>query len=115
MVATNIAYLVVMRRVLALRLAELRRAYSVGVAAGITTGLALFGLHVSLSMGLGWPAPAVLAAQVALGALFLIVTITKARGGMVWREISGRLGEAGYRANNVGAVSWLIRRLDALR
>jgi len=110
---THVAYLLVMRRLLTLSLTDLRRAYSVGLAAGVATGLALFGLHAGLT-SLGWPAPAVLAVQVALGAVCLLVAVTKARGGVVWREIRWRLAEAGYRAEDAGTAAWLIRRTDAL-
>ena len=110
---THLAYLLVMRRLLTLRMADLRRAYSVGPAAGVVTGLMLYGLHVSLG-GQGWPAWAVLAVQVAVGVICLLGTLTRARRGMVWREIRGRLGEAGYLAENAGAAGWLLRRLDAL-
>lgn len=111
---THAAYLLVMRRLLALRLADLRRSYSVGLAAGVLTGLALYGLHVGLSAGLDWPVPAVLAVQLVVGALCLLGTLTRARGGMVWKEISRRLAEAGYRGEDAGVAGWLIRRLDAL-
>jgi len=110
---THAAYLVVMRRLLTLGLADQRPAYSVGLATGVVTGLALFGLHVGLSR-LGWPAPAILAVQVALGALCLLVTVTKVRGGVVWREISWRLAEAGHQTQGKGFVAWMIRRMDAL-
>ncbi|MEI8190714.1 MAG: oligosaccharide flippase family protein, partial [candidate division NC10 bacterium] len=110
---THLAYLLVMRRLLTLSLADLRRAYSVGLVAGVVTGLALLGLHAGLT-GLGWPAPAVLALQVALGALCLLATVTKGRSGVVWREIRRRLVEAGYRTDGKGVAAWVIRRLDAL-
>lgn len=110
---THVAYLVVMKRLLTLSLADLRRAYSVGLAAGVVTGLALLGLHAGLT-SLGWPAPAVLAVQVALGALGLLGTVTKARGGMVWREIHTRLSEAGYGIQDTGVTAWLITRVDRL-
>jgi hypothetical protein len=102
-----------MRKLLTLTRADLRRGYSVSLVAGIVTGLALFGLHAGLG-ALGWPAAAILAVQVGVGAVCLLGTITRARGGEVWREIRWRLGEAGYHAEDAGAAAWLIRRLDAL-
>ena len=53
LLTTHVAYLLVMRRLLTLSLTDLRRAYSVGLAAGVVTGLALFGLHAGLT-SLGW-------------------------------------------------------------
>lgn len=110
---THVAYLMMMRRLLTLGLTDLWRAYSVGLAAGVVTGLVLLGLHAGLT-SIGWPAPAVLTVQVALGALCLLGTVTKARSGVVWREIRWRLAEAGYRADDAGTAAWLIRRIDAL-
>ncbi len=102
-----------MRRLLTLSLADLRRAYSLGLAAGVVTGLALLGLHAGLT-GLGWPAPAVLAVQVAVGALCLLGTVTKAREGVVWREIRTRLSEAGHGPKVSGVTAWIIGRMDSL-
>jgi len=98
---------------LTLGLAELRRAYSIGLAAGVATGLALFCLNAGLS-SLGWPAPAVLAVQVLVGVVCLLGTLTKARGGLVWREIRWRLAEAGYGLEDAGTAAWFIRRMDGL-
>lgn len=110
---THVAYLLAMRRLLTLKLADLRGAYSRGLAAGVATGLALFGLHIGLTR-LGWPAPAILTVQVAVGVLCLLGTVTRVRGGVVWREIRWRLAEAGYHAEDAGTAAWLIRRMDAL-
>jgi lipopolysaccharide exporter len=111
--AGHIAYLLVMRRLLAIGVGELWRAHSIGLAAGVVTGLALFGLHAGLT-SLGWPTPAVLAVQVAVGALCLLGTVTKARGGVVWREIRWRLVEAGYKPARRSTVAWLMRRIDSV-
>ena len=107
----HVAYLLVMRRMFSLRLADLWSAYSIGCAAGVITGAALFGINVGLT-GMGWPAPIILTIQFAVGALLLLGTITRARRGGLWREIRGRLDEAGYRRENRGMVAWVIRRLD---
>jgi lipopolysaccharide exporter len=111
--STHLAYLPVMRRLLRFELGDLWRAYSVGLAAGVITGPALFGLHVGLTR-LGWPPPAVLAVQLAAGAACLLATVTRARGGVVWQQIRRRLADAGFRAEDAGMVSWLIRRIDRL-
>jgi len=110
---THVAYLPVMRRILGLGSADLWSAYSIGLPAGLITGLALFGLSAGLTR-LGWPAPGILSVQLALGALLLLGTVTRARGGEVWREIRNRLDGAGYRAGNAGLAAWIIRRVDAL-
>jgi O-antigen/teichoic acid export membrane protein len=107
----HIAYLLVMRRMFSLSLAELWHAYSLGATVGIITGAALYGINVGLT-AMGWPAPVILAVQVALGALLLLGTITRARGGEQWREIKYRLGKAGYHRENRGLAAWLIRRID---
>lgn len=111
--ATHIAYLLVMRRLLTISLADVWQSYSIALAAGVVSGLALFGLHAGL-VGLGWPAPAVLAVQLAVGTVCLLGTVTRARGGTVWQEIRGRLAEAGYRTDEGGVAGWVIRRMDAL-
>lgn len=111
--ATHLAYLLVMKRLLTLRLADLRRAYVIGAVSGLVAGLALFGLHAGLG-SLGWPAPAVLVVQVSVGAALLLATVTRARGGIVWREIRWRLLEAGYRTDGKGLGAWVMRRMDAL-
>jgi len=108
------AYLVTMRRLLALPIVQLRRAYSVGVVCGALTGVLLFAVHAGLG-SLGWPAPAVLSVQVVTGVVLLIGTVTKARGGSVWRQIRPRLTDAGYgREGASGAVAWVLRRMDGL-
>jgi O-antigen/teichoic acid export membrane protein len=111
--ATHVAYTLAMRRLLALDLADLLRAYSVGLVAGVVTGLALFGLHAGLT-GLGWPAAIILLVQVTLGGLILLVSTTRAYGGLVWREIRLRLADAGHLPGDPGLAAWLIRRMDAL-
>ena len=111
--ALHIAYLFVMRRLLALRVGELWRAHAVGLAAGAVTALALLGLHVSLA-NLGWPAPAVLAVQLATGTVCLLGTVVGARNGMVWREIRWRLVEAGFKPDGSSTASWFMRRIDSL-
>jgi lipopolysaccharide exporter len=110
---THAAYLLVMRRLLAVTGAQLWRAHAIGLGAGLLTGLALFGLHLSLAKA-GWSAPAVLAVQVLAGTACLLATVTRARRGAVWSLIRPRLSQAGYRAEGRGLASWLIRRLDAL-
>lgn len=110
---THVAYLLVMRRLLTLSLTHLRGAYSVGLASGVVTGLALLGLHAGLT-GLGWPAPAVLAVQLATGAVCLLGTVVRARGGVVWQEVRRRLFEAGFTTDRKGVAGWVIRRMDAL-
>ena len=107
----HFAYLLVMRRMFGLGLADLWSAYSIGCAAGVLTGAALYGINVGLT-GLGWPAPIILAVQVSVGALLLLGTITRARHGELWREIRGRLDQAGYRRENHGVAAWVIRRID---
>jgi len=107
----HVAYLLVMRRMFGLGPADLWSAYSIGCAAGVITGTVLFGINVGLT-GMGWPAPIILTVQVAVGALLLLGTITRARRGGLWREVRGRLDEAGYRRENRGMVAWVIRRLD---
>jgi len=111
--AMHIAYLFVMRRLLALRLGELWRAHAVGLAAGAVTGLALLGLHVGLTR-LGWPAPAVLAVQLAVGTVCVLGTVVRARDGVVWREIRWRLVESGYKPDGRTTVAWLMRRIDSV-
>ena len=109
----HVAYLLVMRRMFGLGLSDLWSAYSIGCTAGVITGAALFGINVGLT-GVGWPAPVILAVQVAVGALLLLGTITRARRGEFWREIRSRLDQAGYRRENRGVVAWIIRRIDGL-
>ena len=109
----HLCYLFVMRGLLSLGTGDLERAYGIGVVSGVATGLALYGLHAGLS-NLGWPAPLVLTVQVLTGALFLVVTVTRARHGAVWREIRWRLLEAGYQADGRGGAAWVIRRMDGL-
>ena len=111
--ATHVAYLLVLRRLLTLGRTDLWRAYEVGLAAGAITGLVLFGLHAGLA-SLDWPAPAVLTLQVAVGSLCLLGTVTKARGGLVWREMRKRLSEAGYGIGDSGGTAWFIRRMDSM-
>jgi lipopolysaccharide exporter len=110
---THLAYLLVMKRLLKFGMDDLQRAYLVGLLAGVVTGLALFGLHLALG-ALDWPPAVVLALQVALGSACLVITTTKARDGLVWREIRRRLVEAGYGGEDRGAAAWFIRRMDAL-
>ena len=107
----HIAYLLVMRRMFSLGPADLWGAYSIGLAAGVITGAALFGINVGLTE-MGWPAPIILTIQFAVGALLLLGTITRARRGELWREIRGRLDQAGYRRENHGVAAWVIRRID---
>jgi hypothetical protein len=110
----HVAYLLVMRRMFGLSLADLWRAYFVGCAAGIITGVALYGISMGLTE-MRWPAPAILAVQVAAGGLLLLGTITRARRGELWDGIRYRLGQAGYSPEHRGLVAWLIRRIDGFR
>jgi hypothetical protein len=96
-----------------LRLGELWRAYALGLAAGAVIGLVLFGLHAGLT-SLGWPAPPVLAVQLAVGTFCLFGTVARVRSGAVWQEVRWRLVEAGYRTDKKGIAGWMIRRMDAL-
>jgi hypothetical protein len=52
--------------------------------------------------------------QIALAALCLLLTVTRARGGLVWREIRVRLDAAGYGVENKGIPARLFRMLDAV-
>ena len=92
---TNLVYLPVMRRLLTVSIGAILRSHSIGLVAGAITGVTLYGLHVGLTQ-VGLRAPAILAAQVAVGILFLLVTVVRPRGGLVWREIRPRLDAAGY-------------------
>lgn len=111
--ATYIAYLVVMRRQLRLGLRDLWRCHSIAFVAGAITGLLMFGVHAGLTR-LSWPAPAILAVQLSLGALCLLLTVTKARSGWVWREVRGRLVDAGYGPDKGGVANWVIGWIDAM-
>lgn len=112
-VATYVSYLVVMKRQLRLSLQDAWRCHSIALIAGAITGLLLFGVHAGLAK-LSWPPPAVLAVQLSLGTVCLLVTVTRARGGWVWREVRGRLVDAGYGPDAGNAASWVIRLIDAL-
>ena len=109
----HLCYLFVMRRLLSTLKSELGRAYSLGLVSGTVTGIALYGLHAGLTPA-GWPAPLILTAQVSIGALFLLFTITRARHGAVWREVRARLTEAGYSRDGRGSASRVFRSLDRL-
>lgn len=109
----HLAYLLAMRRLLAVSNGEVWRAHALGLASGAGTGLAVLGLHIGLS-NLDWPAPAILIVQLGVGACFLVITVARGRSGLVWQEVRWRLVEAGYRSDRNGAVGWLMRGMDAL-
>lgn len=109
----HVAYLLVMDRLLAVRLGEVWRAYSLGLAAGAVTGLALLGLHLGLGH-LGWPAPVVLMVQFAVGTVCLVGTLARGRKGAVWHDVRSRLVAAGYRADRRGVVGRIMRGMDTL-
>lgn len=110
---TNLAYVPVMRRLLSLGVVDIARAHGVGVVAGVVTGAGLYGLHVGLGrLGLG--APPILAVQMTAAAAYLLWTVTRARGGLVWREIRGRLDAAGHGGQGSGVVARIVRLLDGL-
>lgn len=110
---TNLVYLPVMKKLLTLSVGDVVRSQSIGLIAGGVTGISLFGLHAGLTQ-VGWRAPAILVVQIALAALCLLFTVTKARGGLVWREIRLRLDAAGYGVQNKGIPARLFRMLDAV-
>jgi O-antigen/teichoic acid export membrane protein len=109
----HIAYLLVMRRMFKLDVADLWRAHSVGLGAGIITGAVVYALGLAMT-AVGWLAPITLTVQVVAAALLLVGTITRARQGELWREIQCRLDQAGYRRESQGAAGWVIRRIDSL-
>jgi O-antigen/teichoic acid export membrane protein len=110
---TNLVYLPVMRRLLTVGIGTILRSQTIGLVAGAITGVTLYGLHAGLTR-VGLSAPVILAVQVVVGGLFLLVTVVRPRGGLVWREIRLRLDAAGYGAQNTGAAARLFRMLDAL-
>ncbi len=110
---TNLAYVPVMKKLLTVGVGDIIRSHLIGLIAGCVTGGALLGLHVVLTRG-GWGAPVTLAVQMCLGALILLLTVTRARGGLVWREIRSRLDAAGYGAGNTGMPARLFRMIDAV-
>ena len=110
---TNLVYLPVMRRLLTVSIGTILRSHVLGLVAGGITGTTLFGLHAGLSR-VGLSAPVILVAQVAVGVLFLLVTVLRARGGLVWREIRPRLDAAGYGPENESRPARFFRLLDRL-
>lgn len=112
-VVTHGAYILVMRRLLALPLAKQAPSYVPGLPGGVAAGLTLLALDVALGR-LHWPPTAILALQLTVGLIILATVVLRIRGGRVWHEIETRLREAGYRGEMPGMAGWVIRRLDAL-
>lgn len=109
----DLAYVPVMKKLLTLGVGDIVRCHSIGLVAGGVTGVSVYGLHVGLTEA-GWRAPAILIAQIALGAVLLLLTVTRVRGGTVWQQIRVRLDAAGYGVQNTGMPARLFRLIDAV-
>lgn len=109
---THLAYLQVMRRLLGVTVHELWLVHSVGLGAGITSLLVLFGIHAGLA-ATEMPAALVLLTQILAGTIILLAAVTRARGGAVWKEARSRMEAAGLRLDG-GVAAPVVRTLDRL-
>ena len=112
-IVTHVAYAVVTVRRLAIPVGDILRTYVPAAPVGVAVGLGLLALHAVLQ-ALDWPSPAILTIQLAVGLAVLLLTLARAHGGTLWRQVRTRMIDAGYAADGPGAASWLIRRVDAL-